>query len=40
MDRQSAGDRVISVVTYIVYFFFGFVCAYPFYYIIIKFTII
>ena len=36
MDRQSAGDRVISVVTYIVYFFFGFVCAYPFYYIIIN----
>ncbi len=36
MDRQSPGDRVISVVTYIVYAFFAFVCAYPFYYIIIN----
>lgn len=36
MDRQSAGDRVISVITYIVYAFFAFVCAYPFYYIIIN----
>ncbi len=36
MDRQSAGDRVISVVTYIIYAFFAFVCAYPFYYIIIN----
>ena len=36
MDRQSVGDRVISVVTYIVYAFFAFVCAYPFYYIIIN----
>ena len=36
MDHQSAGDRVISVVTYIVYAFFAFVCAYPFYYIIIN----
>ncbi len=36
MDRQSVGDRVISVITYIVYAFFAFVCAYPFYYIIIN----
>ena len=36
MDRQSFGDRVISVITYIVYAFFAFVCAYPFYYIIIN----
>ena len=36
MDRQSAGDKVISVITYIVYAFFAFVCAYPFYYIIIN----
>ena len=31
MDRQSVGDKVISVITYIVYAFFAFVCAYPFY---------
>ena len=36
MDRQSVGDRIISVITYIVYAFFAFVCAYPFYYIIIN----
>ena len=36
MDRQSAGDKIISVITYIVYAFFAFVCAYPFYYIIIN----
>ena len=36
MDRQSFGDKVISVITYIVYAFFAFVCAYPFYYIIIN----
>ena len=36
MDRQGFGDKVISVVTYIVYAFFAFVCAYPFYYIIIN----
>ena len=39
MDRQSVGDRIISVVTYIVYAFFAFVCAYPFYYIIINSSI-
>ncbi len=36
MDIQSPGDRVVSVITYIVYAFFAFVCAYPFYYIIIN----
>ena len=36
MDQQSTGDKVISVITYIVYAFFAFVCAYPFYYIIIN----
>ena len=36
MDRQSAGDKVISVITYFVYAIFAFVCAYPFYYIIIN----
>ena len=36
MDRMSVGDRVANVITYIVYAFFAFVCAYPFYYIIIN----
>ena len=36
LDRQSAGDKVISVITYIIYAIFAFVCAYPFYYIIIN----
>ena len=27
MNRQSVGDRIISVITYIVYAFFAFVCA-------------
>ena len=36
MDRQGPGDKIISVITYIVYAFFAFVCAYPFYYIIIN----
>ena len=36
MDRQGPGDKVISVITYIVYAIFAFVCAYPFYYIIIN----
>ena len=34
--KVSLGDRMISVVTYIVYIFFAFVCAYPFYYIFIN----
>ena len=36
MEIQSTGDKVISVITYIVYALFAFVCAYPFYYIIIN----
>ena len=36
MDRQGPGDKVISVITYVVYAIFAFVCAYPFYYIIIN----
>ena len=34
--KTSVGDKIISVVTYIVYSFFAFVCVYPFYYIIIN----
>ena len=34
--KQSFGDRVISVITYIVYSIFAFVCLYPFYYIFIN----
>lgn len=34
--KVSFGDRMISVITYIVYTFFAFVCAYPFYYIFIN----
>lgn len=34
--KVSFGDRLISVITYIVYTFFAFVCAYPFYYIFIN----
>ena len=36
MNRQSPGDRVVSVLTYFIYAIFAFVCAYPFYYIIIN----
>ena len=36
MNRQSLGDRIISVFTYVIYAFFAFACAYPFYYIIIN----
>ncbi len=35
MDR-SFGDRLISVITYVVYALFAFVCVYPFYYIFIN----
>ncbi len=35
LDR-SFGDRVISVITYVVYALFAFVCVYPFYYIFIN----
>lgn len=34
--KVSLGDRLISICTYIVYTFFAFVCAYPFYYIFIN----
>ena len=34
--RRSPGDIVISVITYIVYAVFAFVCVYPFYYIFIN----
>lgn len=34
--KVSFGDRLISVITYIVYTIFAFVCAYPFYYIFIN----
>ena len=34
--KVSAGDRVISVLTYFIYSIFAFVCVYPFYYIAIN----
>ena len=34
--RRSFGDKMISVITYIVYALFAFVCVYPFYYIFIN----
>ena len=34
--KRSAGDYMISVVTYIVYALFAVVCAYPFDYIFIP----
>ncbi|MDO4512687.1 MAG: carbohydrate ABC transporter permease [Lachnospiraceae bacterium] len=34
--KVSIGDRLISVLTYIIYSIFAFVCAYPFYYIFIN----
>lgn len=34
--KTSLGDKMISVITYIVYSFFAFVCVYPFYYIFIN----
>lgn len=33
---KSPGDRIISVITYVVYALFAFVCVYPFYYIFIN----
>ena len=33
---RALGDKVISVITYIVYSFFAFVCVFPFYYLIIN----
>ena len=34
--RTSVGDKVISVVTYLVYALLAFACVYPFYYLIIN----
>lgn len=34
--KTSTGDKIIDVITYIVYAIFAFVCVYPFYYIIIN----
>lgn len=34
--KVSASDRVISVITYVIYSLFAFVCIYPFYYILIN----
>lgn len=34
--KQSFGDRLISVFTYLIYSVFAFVCIYPFYYILIN----
>ena len=34
--KISASDRIINIITYIVYSIFAFVCVYPFYYIIIN----
>ncbi len=35
-QKQSAGDIMISVTTYVLYAIFAFVCIYPFYYIFIN----
>jgi putative aldouronate transport system permease protein len=34
--KVSVGDRAISVITYVLYSIFAFVCVYPFYYIFIN----
>lgn len=34
--KVGFGDRLLSVITYVVYSMFAFVCAYPFYYIFIN----
>ena len=34
--KVSIGDRIISILTYVIYSIFAFVCVYPFYYIFIK----
>lgn len=34
--RVDPADRILSIITYIVYTFFAFVCVYPFYYIFIN----
>lgn len=35
-QRQSLGDLLISVITYVVFAIFAFICIYPFYYIFIN----
>ena len=34
--KTSAGDKAITVATYVIYTLFAFVCVYPFYYVIIN----
>jgi len=34
--QQSFGDKIINIVTYLLYALFGFICIYPFYYIFIN----
>ena len=34
--KFSIGDRIISILTYVIYSIFAFVCVYPFYYIFIN----
>ncbi len=34
--HRSVGDKVIDVITYLIYAIFAFVCVYPFYYLIIN----
>lgn len=34
--KAGVGDRIISVLTYVIYSIFAFVCVYPFYYIFIN----
>jgi ABC-type glycerol-3-phosphate transport system permease component len=34
--KVSVSDKIISIITYIIYSIFAFVCAYPFYYIFIN----
>lgn len=34
--KVSIGDRIISILTYVIYSIFAFVCVYPFYYIFIS----
>lgn len=34
--KVSIGDRIISILTYVIYSIFAFVCVYPFYYIFIN----
>lgn len=34
--KMSVPDKIISVIIYVIYTFFAFVCAYPFYYIFIN----